>query len=64
MRHTARGQGGIAWHYVRGHSGIPGNERVDAIADGLARGLPITFPGTTGAPRAGKRPRPTAYRSP
>ncbi len=35
--------GGIAWHYVRGHSGIPGNERVDAIADGLARGLPITF---------------------
>jgi ribonuclease HI len=40
---TARGKGGIAWHYVRGHSGIPGNERVDAIADGLARGLPITL---------------------
>src|SRR6476620_3195175 len=38
---TARGKGGIAWHYVRGHSGVPGNERVDAIADGLARGLPI-----------------------
>lgn len=40
---TARGKGGIAWHYVRGHSGIPGNERVDAIADGLARGSAITF---------------------
>jgi len=40
---SARGTGGIAWHYVRGHIGIPGNERVDAIADGLARGLPITF---------------------
>jgi ribonuclease HI len=40
---SARGPSGIAWHYVRGHSGIPGNERVDAIADGLARGLPITF---------------------
>lgn len=26
----------ISWHYVRGHTGIPGNERVDAIADGFA----------------------------
>jgi ribonuclease HI len=34
-----RGKGNVAWHYVRGHSGIPGNERVDAIADGLARGI-------------------------
>jgi ribonuclease HI len=33
---AARGPRGIAWHYVRGHSGIPGNERVDAIADGFA----------------------------
>lgn len=32
-----RGPGGVQWHYVRGHVGIPGNERVDAIADGLAR---------------------------
>ncbi|MES1253980.1 MAG: ribonuclease HI, partial [Acidobacteriota bacterium] len=29
----ARGANTIAWHYVRGHSGIPGNERVDEIAN-------------------------------
>ncbi len=40
---SARGKGGVAWHYVRGHAGIPGNERVDAIADGLAQGLPIAL---------------------
>src|SRR5688500_15532184 len=34
---TARGKGSIQWHYVRGHVGNPGNERVDEIADGLAR---------------------------
>ena len=33
----ARGKGTIAWHYVRGHVGTPGNERVDEIADTLAR---------------------------
>ena len=33
----ARGKGAIAWHYVRGHVGTPGNERVDGIADTLAR---------------------------
>jgi ribonuclease HI len=38
---TARGKDGLAWHYVRGHAGIPGNERVDEIADGLARGEPV-----------------------
>ena len=40
---SARGRGAVEWHYVRGHAGIPGNERVDEIADGLAQGLPITF---------------------
>lgn len=40
---SARGTGGITWHYVRGHAGIPGNERVDAIADGLARGGTVTL---------------------
>ncbi len=40
---SARGKAGIAWHYVRGHAGIPGNERVDAIADGFARGVPVAL---------------------
>jgi ribonuclease HI len=33
---AARPLRSIAWHYVRGHIGIPGNERVDAIADAFA----------------------------
>ncbi len=33
----ARGKGAIKWHYVRGHIGTPGNERVDEIADGFAQ---------------------------
>jgi ribonuclease HI len=40
---TARGKDGLAWHYVRGHAGIPGNERVDEIADSLARGVPVAL---------------------
>jgi len=40
---SARGKGSVKWHYVRGHAGTPGNERVDEIADGLAQGLPITL---------------------
>ena len=39
----ARGKGAIEWHYVRGHAGIPGNERVDEIADGLAQGRQVTL---------------------
>ena len=38
---TARGKGGVTWHYVRGHDGVCGNERVDEIADTLARGKPV-----------------------
>lgn len=38
---NARAPKSVSWHYVRGHSGIPGNERVDAIADGLATGQRI-----------------------
>ena len=32
--------GEVEWHFVRGHSGIPGNERVDEIAEGHAAGRP------------------------
>ena len=35
-----RGAGPVTWHYVAGHSGIPGNERADAIADAYAAGRP------------------------
>jgi ribonuclease HI len=40
---AARGRGSVQWHYVRGHAGIPGNERVDEIADGLAQGQTIAL---------------------
>lgn len=33
-----RDKGGIEWKYVRGHVGIPGNERVDEIAVQFSKG--------------------------
>lgn len=69
---SARGTGAIEWHYVRGHVGIPGNERVDAIADAHARqvrvelyaGELITYgvdildvPAETSVPERSKGPR-------
>jgi ribonuclease HI len=38
---AARGRGGMRWHYVRGHTAIPGNERADQIASGYAAGDPV-----------------------
>lgn len=38
-----RGGSAIEWHYVRGHVGIPGNERVDEIADAFAVERRITL---------------------
>jgi ribonuclease HI len=38
---AARGLRAIAWHHVRGHAGIAGNERVDEIADSFALGTPV-----------------------
>lgn len=40
---TARGPRAIAWHHVRGHAGIPGNERADTIADAFATGRPVAL---------------------
>jgi len=33
----------IQWHYVRGHSGHPGNDRADAIARAFSLGQPISL---------------------
>lgn len=40
---SARGPRNITWHYVRGHVGTPGNERVDEIADAFALNTPVTL---------------------
>jgi ribonuclease HI len=40
---AARGPKSIGWHYVRGHVGIPGNERVDEIADAFATHNPVSL---------------------
>ena len=39
----ARGTGRISWHWVRGHDGTPGNERVDEIAVSFSRGREETL---------------------
>jgi len=35
-----RDVGPVEWRWVRGHSGVPGNERADAIANAVAAGKP------------------------
>ena len=36
---TAAARHRIKWHWVRGHAGIPGNERCDALANAAIDGL-------------------------
>jgi len=38
---AARGRGGVKWHWVRGHTEVPGNERCDEIASAFASGKPV-----------------------
>jgi ribonuclease HI len=33
----------ISWHYVRGHIGVPGNERVDEIAVSFSKGKSVSL---------------------
>jgi len=69
--------GDVEWHFVRGHSGIPGNERVDEIAEGNAAGRPpalyrgpllrypvpvLDVPEDTRVPRRSPRPAAGAAR--
>ena len=71
--------GRIGWHYVRGHTGVPGNERVDEIADGFATTgrvdlyhgpllrypIPVLdVPDDTALPEVKSRPSPSEKRKP
>jgi ribonuclease HI len=40
---AARGRGGVKWHWVRGHTDVPGNERCDEIASAFATGTPVAL---------------------
>lgn len=61
-----RGDGNeVRWHHIRGHAGIPGNERADAIATGLADHAPVDLyrgPVTRYDHELGELPDPKAKR--
>jgi ribonuclease HI len=38
-----RAGGPVSWRYVRGHSGVPGNERVDEIAVSFTKGRHVSL---------------------
>jgi ribonuclease HI len=37
VAHARKGDDAVDWRYVRGHAGVPGNERVDEIAVGFSK---------------------------
>ena len=37
------GHASVKWHHVRGHAGVPGNERADQIASDLASGMSVAL---------------------
>lgn len=43
MTRAQERKGKLFWHYVPGHSGIPGNERVDEIAVAACKGEPLSL---------------------
>ena len=43
MKLTSARTESISWHYVRGHTGVPGNERADEIGSELAFGKSVAL---------------------
>lgn len=49
---AVQAHGRIEWKWVKGHSGNPGNDRADRLANAAARGESLTFPAPAGLPAA------------
>jgi ribonuclease HI len=69
----------VSWHYVKGHSGVPGNERCDKISVAFAKGKDVelfggkaedygvdlsAIPADTSVPARGPRSGPSAPKGP